>query len=605
MNKPAQTVASIAGDWDIFEGSAFGCRTPVMRGAIIIKAPPRVLFSLIDKAFEERFKEKLAKRITSSGRPDEEMLHRLLQWSLMIQRLKKIPVSQEYHVLSTMRPGTPTPIALPFVHARATSLAVKALCHVLPALVRAEKSARRLAEIMQKLDTDLSDALGPLSEPGQNRTFLTQIARERGVPINTANRFHPVFGSGCHAIRLESTLTAREANLAMKIAGDKHLTGRLLRQAGLPGADNMLVQSLDQALDVAKRLEYPVVVKPSDEERGRGVYADIRSDEALTWAYENAAKVSSNLLVEKHFEGSGHRISLFGDTLLSATRKIPAGVTGDGQNTIRDLVETKRRERDSEHNAQIAYHQPLELDDEALWILNERNLSPETVLPEGKFLALRRKNNAIAGGETETLEVADVHPDNLQLCKDAAAAIGLELAGVDLLIPDISVSWEKSGALICELNAKPQVGYSAAEQLIDALFPDGGHVAVHVVLASDPDAIDQQAFLALGEQLGCDVVADKHGLFVKGERKPRRFERSFDAMRSAIFSSGGTSLLCTLSVVEGLKLGLPIGHVDTIFALAPTSPTEAQTNQMKKVLKMLKPNCGKIISLPQSLEIEG
>lgn len=604
MSQQQQTIVSTAGDWYAHEGCAFGCTAPLLRGAIAIKAPPKVLFSLIDNAFEDRFKAKLSQRVVSSGRPDEEMLHRILQWSLMIQRLKKIPVSREYRILSTVRPGTPTPIGLSFVHPRATFIAVQALCQAVPALLKAEKSSKHLAEIMQRLDADLSDALGRFSEPGQNRTFLIQIAREKGIPLNMANHYQPVFGSGCHAIRLESTLTGREAGLAVKLASDKHLTGRLLRQAGLPGANNKPVRSLDQALEVAQRLQYPVVVKPSNEERGRGVYADIQSDEALTWAYNKAAEISSDLLVEKHFEGWGHRISLFGDTVLSATRKIPAGVTGDGRSAIRDLVEAKRRKRESEHSAQLAYHQPLELDDEALWILKERNLSPEAVLPEGEFLALRRKNNAIAGGETETLETKDIHPDNLQLCKDAAAVLGIELAGVDLLIPDISVSWETSGALICELNAKPQVGYRAAENLIDALFPDGGRVPVHVVLANNPDEVDQQALLELGEQLGCDIVADRRSLFVNGQRKPRRFERSFDAMRAAIFSSGGTSLLCTLSVADGLKLGLPIGHVDTIFAVTQTSPESPQASQMKKVLNMLKPNCGEIIYVSDTLKAE-
>jgi cyanophycin synthetase len=54
------------------------------------------------------------------------------------------------------------------------------------------------------------------------------------------------------------------------------------------------------------------------------------------------------------------------------------------------------------------------------------------------------------------LDVSDeVYPDNGLLALRAARIIGLDLAGVALISPDISCSWQEVGGAICEVNAQP------------------------------------------------------------------------------------------------------------------------------------------------------
>ena len=48
-----------------------------------------------------------------------------------------------------------------------------------------------------------------------------------------------------------------------------------------------------------------------------------------------------------------------------------------------------------------------------------------------------------------------VHPDNIALAVRAARIVGLDIAGVDFLCPDISRSWRDVGGAICEVNAQP------------------------------------------------------------------------------------------------------------------------------------------------------
>ena len=48
-----------------------------------------------------------------------------------------------------------------------------------------------------------------------------------------------------------------------------------------------------------------------------------------------------------------------------------------------------------------------------------------------------------------------VHPDNREMAVRAAQAIGLDVAGVDFITPDITRSYRDVGGAICEVNAAP------------------------------------------------------------------------------------------------------------------------------------------------------
>ena len=82
------------------------------------------------------------------------------------------------------------------------------------------------------------------------------------------------------------------------------------------------------------------------------------------------------------------------------------------------------------------------------------------------------------------MEVLDrIVPDNARVAQLAAQVIGLDFAGIDLVVPDIARSiWETGGAII-EVNSHPgiidhlQPGTGPARDVgaavLEALFPPG------------------------------------------------------------------------------------------------------------------------------------
>ena len=82
--------------------------------------------------------------------------------------------------------------------------------------------------------------------------------------------------------------------------------------------------------------------------------------------------------------------------------------------------------------------QPQTIDSEVIGMISQQGFGVDSVLPEGHNLVLRRRNNASSGGITRAIDAATVHADNIELCLRAARVVDLDIAGIDVIIPDIT-----------------------------------------------------------------------------------------------------------------------------------------------------------------------
>ena len=238
------------------------------------------------------------------------------------------------------------------------------------------------------------------------------------------------------------------------VARNKFKASRTLADAGLPLPTGEVVADSERAQQVAARLGWPVVVKPLNQDQGTGVVAGIRDRAALQRAFDHAATLSPGaVIVEDHVDGASHRLLVVGDRLLAAARLIPAAVTGDGTRTVAQLIEAANADPRRGTSARSLLKR-LVLDPAALNCLGEQDLAPDAVPTAGRQVLLRRNANISTGGTAVDVTAA-VHPDNRDLAKRAARIIGLDIAGIDVLCPDIARSWREVGGAICEVNAQP------------------------------------------------------------------------------------------------------------------------------------------------------
>jgi cyanophycin synthetase len=329
---------------------------------------------------------------------------------------------------------------------------------------------------------------------GPSTASLVKAAEERNIPWLRLNEQSLIqLGHGKFQQRIQATVTGRTSYIAVELAQDKEETNKILAARGLPVPRQELVRSADRAVRAAERLGGAVVTKPYNGNHGRGISIGLKTADEVRAGFAAAAEHSSSVIVETLLSGADHRLLVVNGELIAATRRTPGRVIGDGQHSVRELVDIVNQDprRGVGHEKVMTR---IELDAQADMMLLRQGMTPDTVPAEGLVVELRSTANLSTGG-TAT-DVTDViHPDNREMAVRAVTAIGLDVGGVDFLCNDITESYkaaENAGAGICEVNAAPgfrmHVAPSegtprdAAGPVIDMLFPAG--VASRVPIAA-------------------------------------------------------------------------------------------------------------------------
>jgi cyanophycin synthetase len=574
------TVLNPAPQWRMIQGSIFGLAQPSLFGQMTVDLSQELAPAQLDDFMHSLMP--VAHELAPVAPGAAALLERVAFWVGEVQRQARIAISMQAHVAPLPQAaGAPRAVfemALPGHRHRATvatlKWVVKAANHwlvrtpagALPA--PAPALAEELAELMRQLK--------PAAEPGLNLYPQLMAAYRLGIPVTRIAGRIVRLGTGTQARLLESSISDKTPALGMMLARDKWLSTRLLRALGLPGTDNERVSSADQAVHSAQTLGYPVVVKPADQDQGRGVVANLRNEAGVRAAYAAAAEFSKNILVEKHVEGFGHRFTLCEGELIAVSKRIPGGVVGDGRHDIVALLALQLQDpivRRSFSQGRV------ELDDEARSLLSERGLSAHSVPAAGDFVLLRRRDNISAGGRVVHQDLALIHPDNTLLAQRAAKALVLDVAGVDILCPDITRSWREVGGAICEVNARPQFGPgrggSSHERMLGKLMGGNARIAVHLYLCDDQaDATLLARLQGMRRELGLAALSCAQGVWLGDIVHSLPFADGSAAARAALADRDVPSLLMALTPREVLAAGLPIDRLDALH-VALSAPSAA------------------------------
>ena len=84
--------------------------------------------------------------------------------------------------------------------------------------------------------------------------------------------------------------------------------------------------------------------------------------------------------------------------------------------------------------------------------LTDHNLTARDVVPAGREVRLDARCNLKVGGNIHPVDVSRMSALLRKLCLDAAAAFGLEFAGLDLIGGDVG---DTDGWVVNEVNSQP------------------------------------------------------------------------------------------------------------------------------------------------------
>ncbi len=447
------------------------------------------------------------------------------------------------HALETAALGLQASAGCPVTFSRTTQTVEAGVFQVV--VEYSEEDVGRLAfEIAESLcqaaiedqPFDLADALNRLRDKdedvrlGPSTGAIVQAAAARGIPYRRLTEGSLVqFGWGSKQRRIQAAETDLTSAIGESIAQDKELTKKLLHAAGVPVPNGCSVTDAESAWKVAESIGGPVVVKPRDGNQGKGITVNIRTREEVLAAFAAAVEISDDVIIERFLPGQDFRFLVVGRQLVAAARREPPLVIGDGEHTVRQLVEQVNRDprRGEGHATSLT---KIRFDDIALAALAQQNLTADSVPAKGTRVILRNNANLSTGG-TATDVTDDVHPELAARAVAAAQMIGLDICGIDVVCDTVLKPLEEQGGGIVEANAAPGLrmhlqpsygkGRPVGEAIIANMFAPGEDGRIPVVAVAGTNGktttvrLTSHMLTLSGKRVG---MTNSDGVYIQGNR---------------------------------------------------------------------------------------
>ena len=445
---------------------------------------------------------------------------------------------------------------------------------------------------------------------GPSTACIVDAATERRIPsirLTTGNLVQ--LGYGSRQRRIWTAETDKTSAIAEHISSDKDLTKRLLTQCGVPVPKGRTVTTAEEAWSVAQDIGLPVVLKPIDANHGRGVSLDLKTQAEVHAAFDIALREEENneVIVEQFIVGEEHRLLVVGDKVVAASRGETVQIVADGVSTVEQLIDVQVN---TDPRRGLEEEFPLEkiiLSEQGNIVLEiqKQGFEVHSVPDKGKVIIVQRTGN-MANDVTD-----DVHPQVADMAILAAKVVGLDIAGIDLVTPDVSRPLQEVHGAVVEVNAgpgllmhlKPVFGKPrpVGQAIVDQLFEpsDSGRIPIVGVMGSHQTTELSKIIAWLFELSGKHTgLACADGLYLDQRRVVSKDARSFElgqrllinrVLDAAVFESAGMQLMdeglaydrCLVGVVTGVPepVGLEVHDIRT-----PEQMRSVMRNQVDVVL---------------------
>ena len=258
---------------------------------------------------------------------------------------------------------------------------------------------------------------------------------------------------------------------AIELTRDKGRTTQLLKENGIPTPRSVSLARLSE-FNLDALPPFPLVVKPSQGQKGHDVYVGIKDEETLSDILRTLSKTADSVIIQEYIRGDDLRFFVLNGKVIGTSRRHPPEVTGNGKSSIIELILTHNQQllEDRERIGRRMQNRILNWPRVA-WHLKNQGPTLNTILPKGKTIKLYPIANFQAGGTVQTLPLTKIHPSIIKLAEKAARATGLTVCGIDMIVANnhpsgltgLPVGLTGSGpvsgknAVVLEVNSDPSL----------------------------------------------------------------------------------------------------------------------------------------------------
>ncbi|KPK29056.1 MAG: hypothetical protein AMJ61_00535 [Desulfobacterales bacterium SG8_35_2] len=278
-----------------------------------------------------------------------------------------------------------------------------------------------------------------------------------------------------------NSMVMLDNHLTLKIAGNKPLVLRLLKEQNIPTQKYLEfdIYDLSKAYKFLKAQAASCVVKPAGSTgSGNGITTKIHTYEQLKKASYLAATYDKRLLIEEEIPGDSFRLLYLNGQLLDVVKREAPHVVGDGMHNFKHLILKENQERLK--GDPIIALSPLEIDYECILNLQHLGYSLSHIPNKSEKIPVKTAVNQNRCTENESLKQG-VHPSIIVMGTNIAKLLNWKLLGVDLITTDISKPLDEVQGVVNEINTTPglhhhyliknkEIAAPIAESILEYIF---------------------------------------------------------------------------------------------------------------------------------------